>query len=290
MMQMLAYMGSITPHGSGHRNFQLQYSDHTYSLCCGVLPDTPLVWYPSFLWRLSGTPINGNCGLSSTVFSIRPRLWNPIHKGTLSSSESHLSGSKDLYITRSNAALLHPSILALPIRLHAGNLLVWTYSTSLEAEQPPGLILEAEVVPKWLRGTGSRTKIKQEKARRSGDTRTQLLNPQISPPNGYCHRMPLRPYGHKSTRYLSRPLRGFLAALHLQLVHPLILLMEPLETLRHGPLGETGMAWEKMEIKEMEDWMVDWKLMMPRKFGLVSRQAYPHMIPISRVQYPTLQA
>jgi hypothetical protein len=46
------------------------------------------------------------------------------------------------------------------------------------------------------------------------------------------------------------------------------------------------MAWEIKEIREMGDWMVDWK---PNKFGLVSRQAYPHMIPISRVQYPTLQ-
>jgi hypothetical protein len=88
-------------------------------------------------------------------------LWNPIHKGTPSSSECHLSGSEDLYITRFNAALLHLSTLVLPIRLRARNLLAWTYSTSLEAEQPPGLILEAEVVPKWHRGTGSRTIMKQ---------------------------------------------------------------------------------------------------------------------------------
>jgi hypothetical protein len=86
-------------------------------------------------------------------------LWNP--KGTPSSSESHLSGSEDLYITRFNAALLHLSILALPIRLYVRYLLAWTYSTSFEAEQPPGLILETEVVPKWHRGTGGRTIMKQ---------------------------------------------------------------------------------------------------------------------------------
>lgn len=43
MMQMSACMRSITPHGSGHRKPQLQYSNYTYSIpyaaeCCLIRP------------------------------------------------------------------------------------------------------------------------------------------------------------------------------------------------------------------------------------------------------------
>lgn len=143
-------MRSITPHGSGHRNPQLQHS-----------ADTPLVRYPSFCGDFPGHTYQWELRFVVNRIPDQAPLVEPD-----SQRNAFLFRVSSFWFRRSlqnqvqccTATSVHPGIANSTTREEPFGADLFNLS---RGGATSGLILKAEVVPKWHRGTGSRTIMKQ---------------------------------------------------------------------------------------------------------------------------------